>query len=1818
MQRQEVNVILHGLINSFYNVFSWHEDYPTTPGLFLLIGLHDLVFCLKHVNQQVLDIYNIDPVEIHHTQSPLCGGYWERLIRSIKNALRKTIRGALLKYDELHTVLCEIEARINDRPLVFMGDDIAGEAALTPAHFLISRELSRLPSVSTGVYRRDDTPSGVHHLIRRWQYQQRLTAQLWKRWKQEYITTLATRGRWHKTCQEPRVGDIVLVHEPSTTWIKWPIRRIIEIHPSEDGVIRSATVKTRQGTVTRSARSLRLVEPSERSSSLNQRFHNIFGPPSRSRTSDLWIKFTIHRQRSKMRQPGKKKIIPFDTERRSLEHRIQRLQRLCDNESDLIAIRDAINAVDEGKEAQEELPDSKSAKALAGYDQLLDLVTQLQSKANDLLKNSSQQPDLSQNTATQHQGECVPLSAIVQILKLPTYSGDILEFKAFWGQFDGAVHRRKDFDNVTKFVHLKSCLSGEALQVANGLTVTAENYEELVKLLHDRFHRTTDILDAHINRLHELQPASSHSRKELLRLHDEINGQLLEIRALGRDIDTRDTKLISGFRMLLPRLANLLPPRTRTKWKEHSTKLTEEGLTSKAFLSFLSQQALLCRGDHRLPNCKRFLSQGLEERKKTARTLHLCFKCLQHGHRATECKMKGRGWTLHRLLTSTSPNQQTRRQADPDNEKQPTQKKSRLEEKTEASANVLLTSTHGPTRIRFQTIRAIAHGTDGKRMTVNCLFDSAAERTLVREDVAQTLGLAGPIETITVKGIHGIHCHSAASRRIQLRLSPLKSHPHEGVNQPIEALTLTKICDDIPSVPFRSKDWKHLEQLHLTEERDTNLPIHILIGLDFYGRFLGEKILRGGHDDPVAIETTLGWVVFGPVNPSPNPTSQINCVQIENEIEQTLKKFWELDSIGIKPQEENPTQDSVSAKFHSNLTHDGSRYTVGLLWKPGEIRLPNNRSLAEQRLQAIERSIMKDPAKQLAYSTVIEEYIRNGWVEEVTSQHEQSGKTWYLPHHAVYKTVNGELKCRIVFDGSAKYGGVSLNQCLETGPNLQTDLVGVLLRFRQYQIAVQADIEKMYLQVALQVEDRDACRFLWRNCVQDSPVRVYRLTRVCFGLACSPYLAMNVIKAHAERNPEECDAIIKRALSNMYVDDLVMSCDEESEVAALISRVPEFLRKGGFHLRKWASNRVDLLATLPRPEVCETGERELGKALGVYWLKDKDVITFRPPANSTTQSRTTKRQLLSLAAKVYDPLGYLAPFTVQAKIMFQSLWTLGLSWDSPLPPKISKQWRSWQEELKKLSQIKLSRPWLSHSVKQVRKVEVHIFGDASQAAYAACAYLRVESLDGESSVKLMIAKTRVTPVRHISLPRLELMAALLCARLKKYIEKEVTLPIQETFCWSDSMVVLAWIRGSSKRWKPFVANRVEEIQSVVSPRQWKYCPTKENPADIPSRGRSLDELLEADLWWQGPRWLSQARVNWPREPAELDDRDEAVMTEQKSIKVLTARVNEQGIERVLDPTRYSSYERLIRVTAYCLRFIRNIQLPVIERNVNINLSVTELWAAEVRWFRQVQTKEFATTANSAERLKKFQPFLDDKGLLRMGGRLQQATLPPESKHPILLPSHHPLVELLIRDHHIRQLHAGVNQTLVAIRSKFWILKGRNAVKKVIRSCPTCRRVDAQPYRLRMGNLPADRVTESPPFSHTGVDFAGPLFVRPDVQGRDVRVNKAYVCIFTCMTTRAVHLELLREQTTDSFLQGLRRFISRRGRPRVIQSDNFRSFKLADTFIQCLFRDNNWEKLQRKFNEERIRWKFITPRAPWCGGYWERLIRSIKNALRKTI
>ncbi|XP_003369202.1 Pao retrotransposon peptidase family protein [Trichinella spiralis] len=394
------------------------------------------------------------------------------------------------------------------------------------------------------------------------------------------------------------------------------------------------------------------------------------------------------------------------------------------------------------------------------------------------------------------------------------------------------------------------------------------------------------------------------------------------------------------------------------------------------------------------------------------------------------------------------------------------------------------------------------------------------------------------------------------------------------------------------------------------------------------------------------------------------------------------------------------------------------------------------------------------------YSGVIRDYLDRGWAEKVDGTSSPPGRTWYLPHYAVYQHNQGKKKYRVVFDGSAEWNGTSLNNCLDPGPKLQPDLVAVLLRFRRYRIALQADIEKMYLQVGLRPEDRDICRFLWQGRDCGAPVKVYRLTRMGFGLTCSPFLAMQVGRHHAQRRGN-IDALTDRVLSDMYVDDLATSCDEVEEARHLVQRLTELMKTGGFALRKWASNDPDTLLDLPPEDVSSADWIGCGRR--------------------------------------------------------SSLWLKGLNWDDQLPLDINSVWCQWKRELETLDSVRVPRALMIIPRDQIRHSKLHVFGDASETAFGTVPYLMTESMDGVKEVRFCLAKTRVAPVKRLSLPRLELMAALHMARLKEYVERELGHPFNRSTYWSDSTIVLSWIQGDTRRWKPFVANRFQEILSRTDP-----------------------------------------------------------------------------------------------------------------------------------------------------------------------------------------------------------------------------------------------------------------------------------------------------------------------------------------------------------------------------------------------------------------
>ncbi|KRZ79985.1 hypothetical protein T10_12451 [Trichinella papuae] len=653
------------------------------------------------------------------------------------------------------------------------------------------------------------------------------------------------------------------------------------------------------------------------------------------------------------------------------------------------------------------------------------------------------------------------------------------------------------------------------------------------------------------------------------------------------------------------------------------------------------------------------------------------------------------------------------------------------------------------------------------------------------------------------------------------------------------------------------------------------------------------------------IETIFGWIVCGPTTRQAVDREETTLLaQTEDRLSRLLRRFWEVEALGILPSTEDANSEPALTRFEESVSFDGQRYSVGLLWKAGASPLPKNLEMAKRRLRSLRHRLAWDPEKEREYADVIQSYLDQGWAEEVPDESGPIGKTWYLPHHAVYQGGPGKAKCRVVFDGSAEMNGASLNRCLEHGPKLQPDLVAILLRFRRSRIGIQADIEKMYLQIGLRPEDRDVCRFLWQAAGSKSPARIYRLTRVGFGLSSSPFLAMRVIRHHAQSHGK-VKALADKVLSDMYVDDLATSCDRIEEAQTLIRQLCNLMKSGGFAMKKWASNDPAALSDLPVEVTSPLETSRLWKTLGLYWNRRLDVLTFVPPAGIHLGRHDTKRQL--------------------------ALWLTGIEWDDPLPAEINGKWISWKDELERLSVI------------------------------------------------------------HAT-------------------------------------------------------------------------------------------------------------------------------------------------------------------------------------------------------------------------------FVDMEGLLRVGGRLTNAALPWCHKHPLLLPPDGTIVALIVRRAHESELHAGVNQTLAALRQRYWVIRGRQAVKRCIRSCITCRRQDGRPFCPLMSELPVARVEPTFPFGHVGLDFAGPLHVRDEDRG----VRKVYICLFTCMVTRAVHIEIVANMTTTSFLAAFRRFVASRGTPEVIQSDNFRTFKQADAFIRSFFVGKRAEQFRNELVCRCIQWRYTTERAPWSGGYWERLVRSVKNVLRKVL
>ncbi|XP_055634221.1 uncharacterized protein LOC129774500 [Toxorhynchites rutilus septentrionalis] len=660
-----------------------------------------------------------------------------------------------------------------------------------------------------------------------------------------------------------------------------------------------------------------------------------------------------------------------------------------------------------------------------------------------------------------------------------------------------------------------------------------------------------------------------------------------------------------------------------------------------------------------------------------------------------------------------------------------------------------------------------------------------------------------------------------------------------------------------------------------------------------------------------------------------------------------------------------------------------------------------------------------------------------------------------------------------------------------------------------------------------------------------SPIDItFELNTVTYGTACAPFLATRVLKqlADDERNgfPEDAEVLT----NDFYVDDLISGANSIEETVNLRKQLDTLLSRGGFQLRKWASNEPNAVADVPVENLAmqptlEFDRDQCLKTLGLHWEPLTDRLRYKVQLpEEHNDEPPTKRTALSYIARLFDPLGLVGPVVTTAKLFMQSLWMLQdngkpWGWDKELPLSLHERWRSYKHQLPLLNELRIDRHICCPAP---RNVQLHIFSDASERAYGACAYIRSTNPDGKVKIALLTSRSKVAPLKQQSIPRLELCGALIAAEIHQKVKK--TLRIF------------------------FLA------------------------------------------WWSGPVWIQMEPDQWPIEQHSTPQ---------------THTIPYQKLE---------GYQRMLRITSYCRRFLRNcrratrkkfiknesfLQAEEIKASEGILIALIQQQTFPLEWAQLSEKRPLSTKS----RLRWFSPFMSDEGVIRIGGRLSNAQQSFDSKHQILLPANHPFSFLLVKQFHERNLHAHPQLLITFLRNRYWIIGAGSLARRVVHTCVACFR--AQPKKLEqfMGDLPRTRVTASRPFAVTGVDYWGPLLLRP--VNRRSAARKAYVAVFVCFCTKAVHIELVVDLTTAKFMQAFRRFTSRRGFCSEIYSDNGRNFVGVSNELRNFLRSSNYKQaFAIECTSNNIKWHFNPPKASHFGGLWESAISSAQKHLFRVL
>lgn len=1416
----------------------------------------------------------------------------------------------------------------------------------------------------------------------------------------------------------------------------------------------------------------------------------------------------------------------------------------------------------------------------------------------------------------------VKVTADLPKIKIADFDGNITKWKVFYELYDQVIHQNTTLGNAAKMHFLKTYVKGEAARLINHLTPTAENYESAYKILIARYENTRVLLGKLLDTLLDLPILTNESCAQLKSMHDSVYECLKAIENLNVPTENWDALITH---ILVKKLDNetrksyecqLKQPKEVQKVDEllkfiESRFMALETYEQKEVLTVNQNKntpqqkkekrnafqatCTYCGGQHSTSKCDSFLKLSDQERVNTAREKKWCLNCLRDNHRTNECKCKyscDKCKKSHNTILHLENNKQN-------------EKSGKKSENTNSKSNVQSMVANNKIGVLLATAVINVHGLHGTPILLRALIDQGSQSAFITENAAQMLALPRTRTNATISGI-GDQTKNA-KHSIRITITPRIASSFILYTN---AIILDKLSTRT-SGAHNANEWSHINQLQLADPAycDDN-QIDVLLGAAEYAKIIKNGLIKGEPDTPIAQNTELGWIVSGMLKNKSN--MNVQAMVSTAEVDEFLRKFWEINEITGRTQHTPEEQEceEIFEKTHQRLA--SGKYVVKLPLKNNEVELGQTRNMAVATFLQLEKKFARNSNYFDQYKKFIDEYIELGHMIETN---EEAKIINYLPHHAVFKE-SSTTKIRVVFDASRKSSNhKSLNDNLMVGPTLQQDMSAIIMRWRKHKIAFTADIEKMYRQIWVNDEHTNLQRIIWRNTPKEK-LREYKLLTVTYGTSCAPYLAIKTLQQLAHDEQSNSPEAAKIILSDFYVDDIASGADDVEHAKWLQCEIRNTLARGGFNLRKWASNSTELLNSIPECDREVQVQHDIiidasatVKALGVKWNACTDTFGFK--ITISEGNTRTKRELLSEIASLFDPLGWLAPVIIKAKILIQEAWAAGITWDENLPNAIRDNWAKIKCELPLIEQIEIPR-WINTHANT--KIQLHGFCDASEDAYAAVIYIRTVDADEKINVTLLTAKTKVAPLKKekLTIPRLELCGATLLANLMQQVVNSMQFDIEDIFLWCDSKVVLAWIKGNPHKWKTFVANRAIEINGKFRANKWNYVQTKLNPADCASRGIFPAELKNHELWWNGPKWLHEQTMN-------MQNEYETTTLEEKVIASNIACVADSIL-----PSR-DSYSSLQLIVACCLRFIHNCRqkekrrgrITAAEYN---NASDTIAYIVQHECFAE----EIRAVQNGNElkcsKIKKLNPFIDDCGLLRVGGRLTHSDLEFNAKHQLLMPYDHFVTDLIIKRTHMNTMHGGPMLTEAQIRQQYWIIKGYRRIKTIIYKCEICRRFSRTRMQQYMGDLPRNRVTGIRAFINCGVDYAGPIAVRT-TKGRGYKSTKGYIAVFICLATKAIHLECASDMTAETFLAAFRRFTARRGTVANMYSDNGTNFVKANTLLQCKSRDEEDEFNNTVFSAIRktgTQWHFIPPASPNFGGLWEAGVKSVKTHMKKSI